>query len=75
MKPPGSKTKVQVWVVENGKVRSHSEQLVMEFGITLVGFLRGERFNVYSRWERLRIGGVDHTRQEMNDTDLNIQPS
>jgi FdhD protein len=30
MKPPGSKTKVQVWVVENGKVRSHSDQLATE---------------------------------------------
>src|ERR671933_2168091 len=30
MKPPGSKTKVQVWVVENGKVRSRSDQLATE---------------------------------------------
>jgi FdhD protein len=30
MKPPGSKTKAQVWVVENGKVRSHSDQLATE---------------------------------------------
>lgn len=30
MKPPGSKTKATVWVVENGKVRSHSDQLATE---------------------------------------------
>lgn len=30
MKPPGSKTKAQVWVVENGKMRSHSDQLATE---------------------------------------------
>lgn len=30
MKPPRSKTKAQVWVVENGKVRSRSDQLATE---------------------------------------------
>lgn len=30
MKPPGSKTKASVWVVENGKVRSRSDQLATE---------------------------------------------
>ena len=30
MKPPGSKTKATVWVVENGKVRSRSDQLATE---------------------------------------------
>jgi len=30
MKPPGSKTKATVWVVENGQVRSRSDQLATE---------------------------------------------
>jgi FdhD protein len=29
--------------------------LAKEFGITLIGFLRGERFNVYAGKERLRL--------------------
>jgi FdhD protein len=26
------------------------------FGMTLIGFLRGERFNVYAGFERVQIG-------------------
>jgi len=29
--------------------------VAQEFGITLVGFLRGERFNIYTGWERLNL--------------------
>ncbi|MBD2446270.1 formate dehydrogenase accessory sulfurtransferase FdhD [Nostoc sp. FACHB-152] len=29
--------------------------VAQEFGITLIGFLRGERFNIYTGWERLNI--------------------
>jgi FdhD protein len=36
-------------------------QLAREFGITLVGFLRGERFNVYAGIERLNGLRPDHS--------------
>ncbi|MBD2206869.1 formate dehydrogenase accessory sulfurtransferase FdhD [Calothrix sp. FACHB-1219] len=28
--------------------------VAQEFGITLIGFLRGERFNIYTGWERIK---------------------
>jgi FdhD protein len=33
---------------------SYAVKLAREFGVTLVGFLRGERFNIYSAPERIR---------------------
>jgi FdhD protein len=32
--------------------------LAQEFGITLVGFLRGEQFNIYSGKDRIRLSEV-----------------
>ena len=33
--------------------------LAAEFGMTLIGFLRGERFNVYTGTERVHVGNLD----------------
>jgi FdhD protein len=35
----------------------------LRFGLTLVGFLRGERFNVYSRPERVRGARIADARE------------
>ncbi|MGI8691202.1 MAG: formate dehydrogenase accessory sulfurtransferase FdhD [Thermomicrobiales bacterium] len=33
--------------------------LAAEFGMTLIGFLRGERFNIYAGMERVHVGKLD----------------
>ncbi len=50
--------------VRHLRASSFAVRLAEQFGVTLIGFLRGERFNVYTRRERIAgLVSIESPRQ------------